>query len=486
MSIYSKVIPVVLLITSTLLIGCSQPSLQQDKAVSSRPLPATNLHFDGSVLSLDVKGKTLKLRLQPNTYLLSKNIKIIKDDKVSSLSKANFNLPYRGHVEGKSDSWVRLQRDRNNEFTGLVFQDKQLYELREQKKSGQLMFVQADLAEYMLDGQASEHHQCGTEAKHDKTSEMKHQSHVVNVQSNECKKVPISLVADFTYVKALGGVTQAEEEMLKRMNEIDGIYRDQLNIGFSVTEIRTFSTEGGPAFNYKSAGDTPLKEFSKWKKENRAKDGLSHLFVKRVNYDAVGFHGVVGLAWVGTVCRASHGTGVSNYLGSGRASTLVAAHELGHNFSADHDDKGAPYIMAPSVVRKATGFSSKSKRKMERTRSLSCLIPCSDTPNQPTPPTEPERPVFTGNVKAYRSSFQSSQKGFQHNGGSIEANLSSSARGDFDLYLQVKNSAGRWVDVAESIGDTSNETIKYNGTSGMYRWEVYAYSGSGNYKITIK
>lgn len=482
MSIYSNIIPVILLATSTLLIGCSQSSLKQDKAIPSKPLPATNSRFDGSILSLDVKGKTLKLRLQPNTFLLSKNIRVIKDDQPSSLSKKKFNLPYRGYVQGKPDSWVRLQRNKNNEFTGLVFQDKQLYELRTQKKSGQLMFAQADLNEYMLDGQASEHqhHLCGTEEKHDKTKELKHQSHVVNVQSNECRQVPISLVADFTYVQALGGATKAEEEMLKRMNEIDGIYRDQLNIGFSVTEVRTFSTEGGPAFNYKSAGSTPLDEFSKWKKENRSQDGLSHLFVQRVRT------GTVGLAWVGTVCRSSHGTGVSNYLGSGRASTLVAAHELGHNFSAGHDSKGAQYIMAPSVARKATGFSSKSKKEMERTRSLSCLIPCSDTPNQPKPPTEPERPIFTGNVKAYRSSFQPSQKGFQHNGGSIEANLSSDARGDFDLYLQVKNSAGRWVDVAESIGDTSNEIIKYNGTSGMYRWEVYAYSGSGNYKITTK
>lgn len=87
----------------------------------------------------------------------------------------------------------------------------------------------------------------------------------------------------------------------------------------------------------------------------------------------------------------------------------------------------------------------------------------------------------SGNLKQYTSGFQS-KDGFQHSGGKLEAVLSSQAE-DFDLYLQKKNDAGYWTDVAESLGYDSNETITYNGDSGTYRWEVYAYEGSGQYTL---
>ena len=53
---------------------------------------------------------------------------------------------------------------------------------------------------------------------------------------------------------------------------------------------------------------------------------------------------------------------------------------------------------------------------------------------------------------------------------------------DFDLYLQKWNGS-TWVIVARSESVTSNETISYMGTSGYYRWQIYSYSGSGNYNF---
>jgi len=53
---------------------------------------------------------------------------------------------------------------------------------------------------------------------------------------------------------------------------------------------------------------------------------------------------------------------------------------------------------------------------------------------------------------------------------------------DFDLYLQKWNGSA-WIVVASSESVTSNETISYTGTSGYYRWQIYSYSGSGNYNF---
>lgn len=55
---------------------------------------------------------------------------------------------------------------------------------------------------------------------------------------------------------------------------------------------------------------------------------------------------------------------------------------------------------------------------------------------------------------------------------------------DFDLYLQKWNGTA-WAQVAASEGSTATENITYSGTSGSYRWRIYAYSGGGSYSICI-
>lgn len=121
----------------------------------------------------------------------------------------------------------------------------------------------------------------------------------------------------------------------------------------------------------------------------------------------------------------------------------------------------------------------------------SVLVACGSL--EPTPGSKPAKKensqvtsnkesTYHGNLQEGRSVFQPSKKGFKHQGGELRAVLKSSAE-DFDLYLQKKNGAGYWDDVADSVGYDSSEAIKYNGGSGTYRWEVYAYSGSGKYTL---
>ncbi|HKR64245.1 MAG TPA: M4 family metallopeptidase [Thermoanaerobaculia bacterium] len=53
---------------------------------------------------------------------------------------------------------------------------------------------------------------------------------------------------------------------------------------------------------------------------------------------------------------------------------------------------------------------------------------------------------------------------------------------DFDLYLQKWNGTS-WAQVAASEGATATENISYSGTSGTYRYRVYAYSGGGSLNL---
>lgn len=94
--------------------------------------------------------------------------------------------------------------------------------------------------------------------------------------------------------------------------------------------------------------------------------------------------------------------------------------------------------------------------------------------------------TFRGHVNTNSSSFQpNGTKGFQWKGGNITGTLSSNERGDFDLYLQKKEGV-RWIDIRASSNGGHHESITYNASPGKYRWETYAYDGSGAYQLTVK
>lgn len=104
----------------------------------------------------------------------------------------------------------------------------------------------------------------------------------------------------------------------------------------------------------------------------------------------------------------------------------------------------------------------------------------------------------TGGGTCSGTAFQGSLGGsgaqqYQPNGNYYNSNVSGVHSGclvgpagaDFDLYLQKWNGSA-WTIVAKSEGETSSESINYNGTAGSYVWVVKSYSGGGGYTLTLK
>lgn len=90
----------------------------------------------------------------------------------------------------------------------------------------------------------------------------------------------------------------------------------------------------------------------------------------------------------------------------------------------------------------------------------------------------------TGSATSGYSTYKPSSTGFSvTTSGAINGCLTGPSGTDLDLYLQKKNSSGSWVDVAASETSTSTESIAYSATAGTYRWDVYAYSGSGSFTL---
>ena len=105
--------------------------------------------------------------------------------------------------------------------------------------------------------------------------------------------------------------------------------------------------------------------------------GLTHLFTGR-NLDG----DTVGIAYTDTLCRQQYGVSLTEV--NNRSSwieSLIAAHEIGHNFGAGHDGEGqcagtpqGEYVMSPAVGQNASAFSQCSLNAMlPRVQSAQCV-----------------------------------------------------------------------------------------------------------------
>jgi hypothetical protein len=332
---------------------------------------------------------TFELELEPNADLVD-GITVIRDGQRVAWEDAGLEIPLKGRVSGDPDSWARVRVADADHFEGLIYTDDQLYEVRSADEGLRMRAV--DVGDYVANP-TGEQHRCDSGDK-----EAEHATYLAGgaAFAAGCAEIEIALVGDYTHVAALGGAAASENERLVRINEADGIFRADLGYGFSVQEVVTFSQQGGPAFNVPSAGSAPLSPFADWKFQNLPERGLAHLFVART------FSGSVGVAYVGSTCSPRFGSGVSNYLGSGPSSTIVVAHELGHNFGASHDVSNSPYVMRPSVNPFATEFSPGSLQQMNsHVNAVSCFVPCgSSDPPQGTPEPEPDPSSCEGSCDA--------------------------------------------------------------------------------------
>jgi hypothetical protein len=359
----------------------------EDPADFEQPRVVADLEITKMQIRFTAGDQQVELVLIPNTQLLAPNAVIVRDGVPMSPAEAGLATPYRGYVAGDPNSWIRVSVS-DTRFEGLIYMDENLWDVRESDR-GEILLTHAEFADY-IDSPSRVQHTCASS-----DAEAAHASYATpdsgtGKAAGGCKKIDIALVADYTHVDKLGGVSASEHEMIKRINEVDGLYRADLDVGLAVQEVRTFSKSGGPSFNSKKAGTVPLSQFADYRKSDLTEVGLAHLFMARTK------DGTVGKAYIATTC-SNKAAGVSNYLGKGKSSTIVVAHEIGHNFGAKHDAEDAPYIMAPSVDSSVTEFSKNSESKINsHVGSVSCFEPCDAEPEPEAPEPEPEQSSCAG------------------------------------------------------------------------------------------
>jgi hypothetical protein len=93
--------------------------------------------------------------------------------------------------------------------------------------------------------------------------------------------------------------------------------------------------------------------------------------------------------------------------------------------------------------------------------------------------------TYTGSLGNGESDIVPNGRWFDYyNGGTISLELSGPSNADFDMKLERWNGSG-WSEVDRSEPPTSEESISYSANAGYYRVNVYSYSGSGSYTLTV-
>lgn len=327
-------------------------------------------------LQFDAYGRRFVVTLEPNDKLAP----LLQTKSSSSTPSADIEL-YRGEVNGDAQSWARVSIA-HGKLQGMLWDGTDLYvieplaELRDALPANTK--VDADttaifrLADVMMTPGATS---CGTDTK-----SVSKGTDAYNSMVNELKGAPaimqavgaterleISILGDTLFTNRFGTDTQAREEILRRLNNVDGIYSSQLGVQLTVPSI-----DFGDSLSNTTAPSSLLDELGDLRKRSSKLNsrGLTHFFTGR---DLDG--STVGIAYINSVCDRQYGAGLTEARNrSAWTESLIAAHEIGHNFGAPHDGD-ADEACASTPVGKFLMSSSINGSDTFSTCSLNIMRP---------------------------------------------------------------------------------------------------------------
>ncbi len=138
---------------------------------------------------------------------------------------------------------------------------------------------------------------------------------------------------DFQYFQDYGSVAATENRINVVINAINIQYENEIGLTHEITTIIVRSTSNDP-YTTSDPGGFLTQFQNHWNSQQQSvQRDVAHLFTgKNIN------GGVIGIAFLGVICNGGAGYGLveSDCCGNFATTTDLSAHELGHNWNADH------------------------------------------------------------------------------------------------------------------------------------------------------
>lgn len=297
-------------------------------------------------IDFDAFGRSFTLELDPNAGLL---------EALSQSSLSRDIVPYRGQIAGMADSWARIVIV-DGMPAGLIWDGEQLFALEVPGDSivaatGPVIYRLADVI--IAPGALSCAVRASTADGGSMYSALVDNLGMAMAQGpGAVSEINVGAVGDADFTTAKG--SSAEAAIITRLSNVDGIFSEQLGVQFNVPIVETF-TAGDDPFTDTTDPSELLVELGSYRNGSPGQrgQGLTHLYTGR-NLDG----STVGIAYTNALCSARFGAGLSEGKGSSTFDSLVAAHEIGHNFGAPHDDAPGPCEDTPPDFIMATTLNS--------------------------------------------------------------------------------------------------------------------------------
>jgi hypothetical protein len=323
-------------------------------------------------LAFDALGRSFELELEPNSGLLSMASRGALADGVGI---------YRGQLAGNPDSWARIVVV-DGMPRGLIWDGSEMFAVEapgdsQLQISAPVIYRLADAL--IVPGSMS----CGSSpisgsgavAYNKLIGEL---DAAVAQAAGAISEITMGAIGDSLFTNDRGGDIDAAAAITTRLNNVDGIFSEQVGVHINVQLIETFSDPLTDPLTDQRDSSELLDELSGYRSITPAQNslGLTHLFTGRDLLTTT-----VGIAWSGTLCESFHGAGLSESRRDATFDSLIAAHEIGHNFGAPHDGQpGAcesvpeDFIMAPRL-NQSQQFSDCSISIMQATAAAkSCVV----------------------------------------------------------------------------------------------------------------
>ncbi|KAL0964801.1 hypothetical protein UPYG_G00329130 [Umbra pygmaea] len=321
-----------------------QPQLIQRRWARNADRPDSGKNKEPESLSylLIIENKEHVLHLKINKEFLSQNF-VQHSHKadgtlVTTYSRPEAHCYYHGQVADHDDSLVALSTCSG--LRGVIILGNSSFGLEPVNQS-----TTNEHLLYRLEHTQSEPFFCGVtnEASQTETHSPFDPSHSLTALLRKKRNLPqtryveLVLVVDYLrYTYMNKNQTAVREEMVQLANLLDGYY-EQLNIRIVLVGLEIFM-DANP-FSVNGAPGDVLGSFVSWRKNvllPLIRNDDAQLIVGQSGaYSG----GILGMAFVGTVCSASSAGGIVVYSKHNLAyvSTIVA-HEMGHNLGMNHDN----------------------------------------------------------------------------------------------------------------------------------------------------
>ncbi len=321
-------------------------------------------------LSFEAFGKRFDLQLEPNARL------------AAAIPAGRTDLvPLEGRIAGLPGSWARLTRTRTG-LSGLVSDGREIYAIEPAREIAPLAdaalsppttgTVVYRLEDALIDPQTVS---CGVVDAGRPTSALTLYkalgSELAPLAAQAVdRQLDIATVGDYELFQAYGAATI--DFILARMNVVDGIFAAQAGVRIRVGSTFVYESAVEP-FTSTVAADL-LQQVAGYRRTTLASQrlGLTHLLTGRELDETT-----VGIAYLDTVCSLQSASLTEARSGKLSAAliSLVAAHEIGHNFGAPHDGEAGKacastnstaFLMAPSLSTSNSQFSQCSLAEIAR------------------------------------------------------------------------------------------------------------------------